>query len=284
MTKNLKYLLLFCIVALALGCKNQKSDANVLAEYKGVFLLKNDIPEDILTKFTKGDTNSLLSAYIDKWLENQVLLNAAEELLSPEEKDKEKLVNDYRNSLLIFEYQQKLITESLDTSVSDAEIEKFYLENEANFVLKKNIVKIRYIKIEKRNADINIIKKLIQSPSPSNDAILTAYSQEKAINFYLDSNWLYLDDITKEIPLNENYNQQRFLTSNKYIQLEENNMLYILYIIDFRIKDNSSPIEFEKEKIKEIILYQRKMNFLKETQQNLYNKAIEKSEIKYHLK
>lgn len=276
--------MLFCIVALALGCKNQKSDTDVLAEYKGVFLLKNDIPEDILAKFTKGDTNSLLSAYIDKWLENQVLLNAAEEILSPEEKDKEKLVNDYRNSLLIFEYQQKLITERLDTSVSDAEIEKFYLENESNFVLKKNIVKIRYIKIEKSNADINKIKKLIQEPSPSNDAILTAYSQEKAINFYLDSNWLYLDDITKEIPLNENYNQQRFLTSNKYIQLEENNMLYILYIIDFRIKDKSSPFEFEKEKIKEIILYQRKMNFLKDNQQNLYNKAIEKSEIKYHLK
>jgi hypothetical protein len=56
-----------------------------------------------------------------------------------------------------------------------------------------------------------------------------------------------------------------------------------LYIIDFRIKDALSPLEFEKEKIKDIILYQRKLKFLKDIQNSLYQKASKGGEIKYYL-
>lgn len=268
------------------ACKDNvfTNKSEVLAEFKEKKLYKSDIPEDVLNKFSIGDSNGLLNSYIDKWLENQVLLNAAEGFLDEEEKNNEQLINDYKNSLIVFQYQQKLIKEKLDTAVSESEILEFYNSNSSNFILKKNIVKIRYIKIENKNADVNKIKKLIQNPSEINDRILNQYAQEKAINFYLDSNWLFLDDITKEIPLDENYNQQRFLSNNKYIQLEENGVLYILYIIDFRIKNNNSPLEFEKENIKETILYKRKMAFLSKIQEDLYNNALEKGDIKYNNK
>ncbi|MDP2175544.1 MAG: hypothetical protein Q8K70_06485 [Bacteroidota bacterium] len=281
-----KYLVVsgFLLFALSCGKINGSKNKDVLVAYKGVELTKEDIPEDILNKFSEGDSLGLLKSYIDKWLENQILINAAEENLSAEEKNKDKLINDYRNSLLIFEFHQKLVNDRLDTAVSEKEILDFYTENSNNFVLKKNIVKIRYLKIPKKSADLVKIKKLLQNPSSENDESLKRYAEEIALNFYLDSNWLYLDDITKEIPLNENYNQQRFLSNNKYIQLEENDVLYLLYIIDFRIKNSPSPIEFEKEKVKDILLYNRKLKLLTKTQEELFKKALEKGDIKYYLK
>lgn len=269
----------------ACGKKGSNSTEEVLAEYNGKFLYKTDIPEDILGKFKEGgDSTGLIKSFIDKWLENQVMVAIAEENLSDAEKNKEKLIEDYRNSLLIYEYQQKLMRENLDTAVTESEIAAFYKDNSETFLLRKNIVKIKYVKILKQKADLNKLKKLMQTASPENDKVLTALAESNAENFYLDSNWLYLDDITKEIPLDENYNQQRFLANNKFIQIEENNMLYLLYIIDFRIKNAISPLAFERDKIKDILLYKRQLNFLKDNQKKLFDKAVSSGAIKYHIK
>lgn len=253
-----------------------------MAEYKGKFLYRSDIPEDIWGKFREGDSTGLLKSYIDKWLEKQVLVDAAELSLSDTEKDKEKLIEDYRNSLLIYEYEQKLMREKMDTTVTEEEIKAFYEENLSTFQLRKNIVKIKYLKINKQKADVAKLRKLMQNPSEQNDASLMAFAEKEADNFYLDSNWLYLDDITKEIPLDANYDQQRFLSNSKFVQLEENNTLYLLYIIDFRIKNATSPLEFEKDKIRDIILHKRRLDMLKTNNKSIFEKALNSGDIKYH--
>ncbi len=262
--------------------KQQQKSEEVLAEYKGKFLYRSDIPEDIWGKFREGDSTGLLKSYIDKWLEKQVLVDAAELSLSDTEKDKEKLIEDYRNSLLIYEYEQKLMREKMDTTVTEEEIKAFYEENLSTFQLRKNIVKIKYLKINKQKADVAKLRKLMQNPSEQNDASLMAFAEKEADNFYLDSNWLYLDDITKEIPLDANYDQQRFLSNSKFVQLEENNTLYLLYIIDFRIKNATSPLEFEKDKIRDIILHKRRLDMLKTNNKSIFEKALNSGDIKYH--
>lgn len=285
MVRLFKYFFLFFLASNFIACSDKKSKGkqDILAEYKGKILYKSDIPDHVWSAYNNGDSSGLLKSIIDKWVEKTALLEAAEETLNEDQKNKDRLIEDYRSSLLIYEYQQQLVKEKLDTGVTEAEIIAFYNENGAAFQLKKNIVKIRYVKINKQKADLNKLKRLMQNPNLENDKELKLYTEKFADNFYVDSNWLFLDDITKEIPLDENYNQQRFLANSKFISIEENNILYLLYIIDFRIKDALSPIEFEKDKIKDIILYQRKLKFLKDVQNSLYSKAIKGGDVKYYL-
>jgi hypothetical protein len=279
------YIVLLASISVFASCKESDGNKkqNILAEYKGKVLYRSDIPEDVWKQNQINDSSGLLKSILDKWLENQVLVYEAENALSEDQKNKEKLIEDYRNSLLIYEYQQKLIREQLDTAVTEEEIIAFYNSNTQAFQLKKNIVKIKYIKINKQKADLNKLKNLMQSGKEEDNNTLRTLAESEAENFYLDSNWLFLDDITKEIPLNENYNQQRFLSNNKFVNLEENNTLYLLYILDFRIKDAVSPIDFEKERIKDIIRYQRKLSFLKSSQKSLFEQAIKKGDVKYYL-
>lgn len=283
-SKNIFLIAFFSFAAIACNDKKKGVSDDILAEYDGHFLYRSDIPENVLNSSSNNDSSGLLKSVIDKWLENRVMIAEAEKTLGGESERMKKLIEDYRNSLLIFEYQQQLIKEKLDTGVTEAEILAFYDNNKAAFLLKKNIVKIRYVKILKQSADLNKIRKLMQNPGSENDAELRMYAEKNAENFYTDSSWLYLDDIIKEIPLDENYNQQRFLANNKFIQIEEQGFLYLLYIIDFRIKDAVSPLDFERDKIKDIILYKRKLSFLKEKQESLYKKAIENGKIKYYIK
>ncbi len=277
------YFILLCATVLVFGCKpqNKVKNEDILAEAGGKTLLRKDIPEKY-RNFDASDSSGLLRQYIDRWVENQIMLQEAENYLSDKEKDKSGLIEDYRTSLLIFEYQKKLVREKLDTGVTESDIQTFYENNKSNFQLKKNIVKIRYVKIDKRNKNLNKVKQLMQSPNVVNDSLLRLLAEKEADNFYVDNNWLYLEDIMKEIPLDENYNQQRFLSNNKFITIEENGILYLLYILDYRIKNSDSPFEFEKDKIKDILLYQRKLDFLKSTQQKLVEKAMHSGDAKIY--
>lgn len=277
---------LFLSIMFVFACKNsnKNTDENILAEVDGIYLYKTDLPEQLYNELGKGDNKEELKAYIDKWVEKQLTINEANKILSSSEKDKTELIEDYKNSLLIYDYQQKIIKEKLDSAVTDQDLVAFYNQNPQNFILKENIVKIRYIKINKGNNELSKIKNLMQNPNSINDSLLNLIAQKQAINFYINNNWLYLNDITKEIPLDENYDRERFLSNNKFIQIEENGVLYLLYIIDFMVKNKTSPIEFEKDKIKQIILYQRKLDFLKKHQKTILNKALDKGQVKYYVK
>jgi len=275
----------FIISLLFFSCKGNKTEENgrVLAEYKERQLFLNDIPKDILDKFGEGDSTGLLKSFVDKWLENQVMMDIAENSLNDSEKDMNKLIEDYRQSLIIHAYQQKIMEKLADTAVTDAEIDTFYQRNLPSFLLRKNIVKIRYIKLSSQNSSVGKIKQWIQSSDSAKLKQVKELAEKEAENFYLDTNWLYLDDLLKEIPINENYNRQRFLNNNKFIQIEENGMIYLLYILDFRIKNKVSPLELEKDKIKDIILYRRKLDVLKNDRNLQFDKAVKSGDIKYHL-
>lgn len=55
------------------------------------------------------------------------------------------MVKDYKESLLINSYKERLIKQQLDTVILDEEIEVFYSNNKENFRLNEELIKIKYL-------------------------------------------------------------------------------------------------------------------------------------------
>jgi len=85
----LRALVLYCVLASTFfACKQQGKQANsaeVVAEYNGKQLLKSELPRE-LTAIKTADSSALLNAFIQKWIEREVILEAAEATLSEEQK------------------------------------------------------------------------------------------------------------------------------------------------------------------------------------------------------
>ena len=75
-------------------------------------------------------TDSALWAddYVKKWIQRELLLLKAEGNLKADLKDVSKELEEYRNSLIVYRYKNELVKEKMDTTVSDATIQK-YLTN-----------------------------------------------------------------------------------------------------------------------------------------------------------
>jgi hypothetical protein len=199
-----------------------------------------------------------------------------------EEKDVEALINDYRKSLLIYRYQQKIVSERIDTFVSEDEMKYYFNSHPDDFSLIQPIVRINYIKIKSDSRELNKIKSLLKSNTAVDKTRLFQFCVTHAEKQFLDEEaWLLLDEVRKEIPI-ETYNDEHFLKNNKFVEINENDVVYLLRIFDYRIQNGPSEYAFEKEKIRSIIIQQRKNAFLKKLEEDLVKDAEAEGKLNYH--
>ena len=276
-------LVMLIMLAACSSPEASKQDEGALARVYDRVLLIDDLPSDLRSKAKGSDSLSLLKVYVNNWIRQQVSLHKAKENLSEEIPDIEAKVRDYRNSLVIYEYQRALFEQLLDTTVDMKEIEAYYEKNQRNFELKRNIVRLRYVKLPLEAENMNKAKKWFISDDASDQFKLLDYCNQFAVNTYLDQDsWLSFDDLLKEIPLSQ-YDQERFLRTNKFVELKDNDFVYWLYIHAFRIKNSISPLEMESERIRSIIINKRKLQLLEEVEGSLFKEAESKNEIQWFI-
>ena len=97
---------------------------------------------------------------IEEWATSKLLiLNAQINLTETERIEIESKSEKYRENLIISEYRNKISNNNPDTSASKDEIELFFSENSKNFKLFEEIIKGRYVKLNKNTFNINEIKR-----------------------------------------------------------------------------------------------------------------------------
>ena len=257
-----------------------KKDA--VARVYGKYLHQEDlqglVPEDI----HGPDSASLVSNFITNWVRQQVILKRAEENLDEEKKDVEKKLEEYRNSLLTYAYERELVAQQLDTAVSMSEIEAFYNSNKSNFELKDNIIKVIYLKLSKKSPKLNQAREWYKSDNPRDRKQLTEYATQYALNYFLDDeSWLFFDDLVKEIPI-RTYDQEQFLRNNRNIEIEDSSMIYLVSIKGFKIKDSLSPLSFEINNIRNMIINQRKLKLIEQMESKAYEDAGKNGDIEIY--
>ena len=142
----MKNILLLFLVAIAIlfwhcggGDKAKANDQPLAQVYnKTLYLSELDgvVPEGV----SKEDSALILSAYAQRWVREQLLMYEAERNI-PKDLNIDELVRDYRASLVRFNFEEQIIAEKLDSTVSEAETKAFNENNKDQFQLESTILK-----------------------------------------------------------------------------------------------------------------------------------------------
>lgn len=263
-----------------IGCSS-KNKEDIVAKAYDYTLYKSDLKGIIPLRTTKNDSIAIIKNFINNWIRQKIVLNKAENNLSSEQKDFVDQIENYRNSLLVYSYESKLIDQLLDTVVNKEQIQAYYDKNTDNFLLKDNIIKVNYVKLEVNSSIKSRIKSLLLNKNENKNQLLELCSKQ-AVNFYLeDDEWLFFNDLLKEIPI-ETYNQEAFLKNNRFIETKDENYYYLINIKDFKVKETTSPLSFEKDNIRNIIINKRKLELINKMHDELYNEAVKKNDFKIY--
>lgn len=252
--------------------------ARVYDEYLYESELKDIIPSDTKAK----DSILIAQNYINNWISQKIVLYKAQRNLQAEDMLFEKQLEDYRNSLIVYSYETKLISQRLDTVVTDADIEVYYNDNIGNFQLRDNIVKVYYARFKSDIPELRKIRRFINSNTPEFRDSVEVYIENLADLFYLDDEtWILFDDVLKYVPINT-YNQEAYLQNHRSIEITEDDHIYFVNFSDFKIKDGVSPLSFEKENIRQIIINKRKLSIIEKMRDEVFQSALESNEFEIY--
>lgn len=267
---------LFLLSLLVFSCNNTSvvTDEKPIAKVGDFILYPSEIEEVVFEKSNAKDSMESVTKYINNWVREMLVLQQAEKNLGEERMNFEKMVEDYRKSLITYQYESELVKQKLDTVVSDEEIEKYYNENIGNFELKDNIIKVIYVKVRKNAPKVDKVKEWYKSNDVKNRDALTSYCHQYAENFYLDENtWLLFDDLLKEIPM-KLYDKEAFLQNNRIIETQDSTYFYFVNIKGFMTKNSASPLSFEKDNIRSILVNKRKVELIKKMREDIYEEGV----------
>ncbi|MDQ3142989.1 MAG: peptidylprolyl isomerase [Bacteroidota bacterium] len=272
------------ILCINTSCKKKtgsKADrGKPIAEYLGKSLYEKDLNFMLDYEISASDSLSLTSNYIDRWLKEEVLLAEASKNVSYHT-EIEELTNNYRNSLLLHYYENKLLNEKLDTVVQDAEVSQYYESNKAEYKLESTILRCLFLKIRKPIEDQDQLNTWWKTPNGTNLQFLNKYCQNNAEKCYLQSEkWFKWSDIQNDLPTK--YLIESTLWPGLIKEFADFKYHYFIRIFEVVRPNQDPPFSFVKEKATMEILYKRKQKFIQEYKNQLYERELKNKTIKIH--
>ena len=270
----LRHILFFSIILLSFSCERESTEVK-LARFQNIYLNESHLVNEIPLNLDKEDSAIFVKNYIHKWLVNQMIMDKSENMIPFEVTNVEKKINKYKMSLISYEFEQFYINKRLDTTINKSEINNYYESHLDDFVLNDYVVKCMYIKVPKNSKLIKEIKNnyFLKNEKMVDQIMKTGQSEEASL-YYNPEEWVFFDDLLKQIPILEKYSKIDFIKKKKKVALEYNESIYFINVYDYIIKNGTSPLSFEENKIKSIILNQRAKNIRKKLRIDLYNDGI----------
>ena len=270
--------LIFFLPFIFFSCSNN-SNSKVLASVYNIDLKESEVLDKMPVNIE--DSAFFTSTYIDKWIRRQILLHHANINIRDKSERIQEAVKRYEESLIINDYQQQLLNQKFDTLVELDEVLNYYEINKKKYSLNKNVFKGRFIIVDKFAPNIKRLYKIFRSNNLEDINELTNYCILYSKEYYLnDSSWIYFDQIKKKLPADITSNN--YLLNTRFDVFEDEKLLYLLEIRNYKFKGDLSPFEIEKEKIKSLILNRKKIKYLDQLENDLIinAKALKKIKIK----
>ncbi|MBP7954632.1 MAG: peptidyl-prolyl cis-trans isomerase [Parabacteroides sp.] len=280
------YFILLTLSVSLFACKKaiQTDEPDALVKVNDRILTRNEVESLIPKGTTSADSLLLAESYIKKWVKDELVLKIAQRNLGSDKETIDKLVGAYRRSLLRYRYQEKLIQEKLSDEIQESDVLTYYDTNKEKFVLDKNLIKGLFLKVPADAPNLSEVKTWYKSGNVASLEKIEKYSiQNAAIYEYFFDKWVDFDEIRNNIP-NQISNPESFLRTNKILEVTDSSFCYFLNIRQVLLKGQVEPFEYAEPRIREILINQRKLDFIKEFEEELYNDALDGGDVIFYNK
>lgn len=270
-----KYLLLLLGFgsAFIIGCKGSffqgESKDPVIARVGEKNLFKSQISELVHEGTSATDSAAIVDGYVQNWIRENLMIREAEKNIAADI-NLNKLVDDYRSSLLVYNFETKIIESQLDTLVSEAEKQAFYNVNKTQYVLSHPILKCIIAKLPAKSKDVSTLRNALGKSDLTEAMFLI---KEKAVYHQIDTSAFFTaEELNSLVP--NNMLEGEKLAIGKIYQKKVKDYEYFVKILKYYDENKIAPFEFIKAKIDKTILSERKIELLQTYRQSLYEKSV----------
>jgi len=271
------------LLLLLWACSGSQSSGEVveegplLAEVHNKSLYFSELEGMFPEGVSEEDSLAILRSYTQRWIREALLLHEAERNI-PSDLNIDKLVRDYRASLLRHNYEKVLVEAAYDSTISQEELTAFYEKNKEQYQLETPIARCYFIKVPLPVPDAGELRRLWNSDDPADLEKLIDYCNAHADAYLLEEQaWYKVEDIAKEMP------KGTITTSNisakRDFSQRDNNHQYYFRVFEVKKRTDIAPLTYIAGQAKKVILRGRREQALEQKVEEMYERELRKNNI-----
>jgi len=271
-------LILLLLPVLVGSCKAISTlihDDQVVASVGDRKLYRSEVERFVPNMIPAEDSARLAEQYINTWALDLLYLQVAETQLSKAELDVSEDLENFRRSLLKYRYEQRYINDRLDTLVTDEQIRTYYQAHEADFALKRPILKVRFVDVMKDSPNKDAILRMMTSREYDDVQRADTLAKSTALRYFDSSDtWMDAGELARFFGLDAT--EMLSLLKGDMIRYEpaDRSDLMAAYVLDIR-RSGTAPIEYCSSRIRDILMSARKHALMTSLERDLLENALE---------
>ncbi|WP_289090230.1 peptidylprolyl isomerase [uncultured Bacteroides sp.] len=280
------YRYLFCIITafvlLASGCTEtvDHKGKTPLVQVGDNYLYMEDVMAVTPPGISEKDSAEMADRYIKNWIDDMLLYAKAEDNI-PDDAGINELVNSYRRELITHTYIEQIVSQEVESLIPDSEVEEYYNENKDAFLAVEPYIKGLYIKVPKTASGISQVRQWYKDGSERSVDKIEKYGLRNAVDYeYFYDRWRSVNDFFLRLPTDAD-KEKNNIGKNKNIELSDSAFYYFLHIEDYLGKGEILPLEYAGKDIREIIMNNKRVEFITKMKKDLYDEACDNNDIKY---
>ncbi len=275
MRNNLLPALLTVLLCSCTAISSLVHDDQVVAKVGEHKLYLSEVESIIPNMIPAEDSVRLAEQYINSWAMDLLYLDVAENELSKAELDVSGELENFRRSLLKYRYEQRYINDRLDTLITDEQIRSYYGEHEADFALKRPILKVRFVDVMKDSPNKDAILKMMASKEYDDVQRADTLAKSTALRYFDSSDtWMDAAELARFFGLD--YTQMLSCLKGDMIRYEPEDRgdLMAAYVVDIK-RSGTAPVEYCSHSIRDILMSARKHTLMESLERDLLENALE---------
>ncbi len=283
-----KSLVLLSVAMLGLvSCKrfvNPFAGERVLAEVGDARLYDRDVVSIYTSGMTSADSAKTLQGYVDQWVKKQLKVQEAERLFHSSQRDIDRMVDDYRNSLLIHKIDQYYVDTRLDTLFTDQQIQEYYEQHKADFVLDKTLVRARVVRFPDTYRQSAKLKELMLSSREQDSRDFVELCAKNGFELTELNQWSDFSALLALLPTSPDADYSYVLSEGKIHEFSNQDSRFYVRVLDCRRPGDYAPLESVTDMIRRMVFNGRREEIIRRHEDSLYRQALSEKEMIINVK
>ena len=273
-----RFFLIISLTVIMVSCDHLPSVEQdpIVARVGSHYLYASALSAQLMPQLSKEDSTLLAQNIINTWAKDQLLYDQA--LLNLDQSTQAKLndlVERYRLDLWARSYKESVVKSMVDTEVSSKELEEYYQQNLNSFILKEDVIQLRFIILPANNIDLELIQERFQRFNLLDQAFLDSLSYQFS-DYELDENrWISRRAFERKFGKVAKVPFENYLKKSQFFLFDDAIEVYLLQVNDFKYHNEIAPLAMVRNTVEKIVFNRKKLKFIKEFDQEILQDAIQ---------
>lgn len=275
----MRFQIILGLIILCLTSCDQLSNVDqdaVVARVGTHYLYLSDIEEQLPPNISKDDSILLAQNTINIWAKKHLLYDQAVFNLDQSSQTAlNALVEDYRLDLWGRTYKESLVKSLIDTIVDTLLVQSYYKKNQLNFSLSENVLQARVLGLSKSALNLSDVKFRFQRNQEEDKRYLDSLRIQFNSYQNKDSIWYTKRSFQEQFPSIPVLDFDNYLKKSQFFFIEDSFEVYLLWVSDYRLRNEYAPFQLVENTIRKIVFNQSKLEFIKQFDQEILQDAIQ---------